>query len=202
MSTSTVDQQSSFKPWRKNFTSATKYGLVACASLGLWYLSHDNYPQFGYACLAGVFFSAPVAYSQAQIGFIRLNGKFTEQSAIKNIMQILPAGWLISANELRPGIGDVDLIITTDQEKKIAVEIKSIEGLKKTFWTGTLLRANGKPVGKDIVGQLNKQCLAINASLGILWLPKAKTKNYFKFKDYVVVNGNHKQLLRVIKKFT
>lgn len=167
-------------------------------------------------CACGL---AMVYFSQTQLGlligmsvigmglvflkraFWRDHGQIIERKAIKTLSK-LSDGWSVDANIVLDGLGDLDALVTHDDGRRIAIEIKSYKSalLKRSMFgrSEELVRGNGRRFEKDPCAQVLKAANAVCAT-PLLWLPAAEHAKTFHLRNgVVVVLGNINQLRHAI----
>lgn len=140
------------------------------------------------------------AYAWAKDKFFRRRGMWVEKQAVRALK--LPEDWVVSADVPVPGFGNCDVLITSPDEVRYAVEIKSAESARKVWFSlftkDEIRKGNGERFPRDHVVQTLGVANKLNA-IPILWLPKASYSKRFKTRSgVVVVLGGHKVLKRAI----
>lgn len=183
-----------FLPWIKQLIAGL---LLTAAGLVLTATARSESPVFAVIglsiCAIGIVFMRRAA--------AREHGQRVERDAIKKLTQVAQKnGFTVQPNMSLKSGGDLDLLVIKSDGTRIAVEIKSQEGvlLKRTLF-GTkesLVRLNGKKFDRDPCEQVLAAAKEIDA-LPALWLPSKHIKEAktFRLKNgVVVVQGGVPQL--------
>ena len=184
-----------FTPWKKQMATGVFFVFVG---LGAAYLFAATHPYLAIGGLATV----GVGTAFIKKASAREHGQKIEQESIKSLKKALSSSWHIENNiALRTG-GDLDLLLTRDDNARFAIEIKSHEGvlLKRSLFgtSESLVRANGKTFDRDPVIQVINAATELDAT-PVIWLPMATNAKTFKMRCGVtVVQGSQRQLRHAI----
>jgi hypothetical protein len=97
----------------------------------------------------------------------------------------LPIGdWWIEDDKVLPKLGNIDLVVRFPDDRQCPIEIKS--------W-----RSAGNPARYSrALEQVRRQCEALRAGKGVVWLPEAATRKVLFFGDLLLIEGNEHFLIR------
>lgn len=179
-----------FTPWLSQLFSGL---TVTTGGLGIAYIARADHPYVAIAGL-GVTGIGVAILKRAQA---RERGQRVERKAISELK--LPENWTVEPNHMLPWGADLDLLITSPDGARFAVEIKSYEGalLKRSFFgrEESLVRLNGKKFDQDPIGQALRAAEAVDAT-PIIWMPAAKSSKTFPLKNGVIVVQGHQRQLK------
>lgn len=157
---------SGFRPWRSDFRAA-----FLLAGLAGWFFWRVLTGHSAMSAVIGLAFGGVMLLAARwawRNGMRRWHGKAVEQWAVERLGRLLDARhipWRSGA--LVRGVGDVDFVATTTSGV-VVVEIKSFES-----WRGGWLVKPGERE-QHAVAQVNRQCAALDAALGYVWLPRGR----------------------------
>lgn len=186
--------QPSFIPWLKQFLTGLFISVAGIFIAATAQLENPYLALIGFSITAvGLVFMKRAA--------AREHGQRVERDAIRRLTQVAEkSGFTVQPNVALKSGGDLDLLVIKTDGTRIAVEIKSQEGvlLKKTLF-GTkesLVRLNGKKFDRDPCEQVLAAAKEVDA-MPALWLPSKHIKEAktFRLKNgVVVVQGGVPQL--------
>jgi hypothetical protein len=114
----------------------------------------------------------------------RRHGSLVEKQAVKRFIAAAPSGWLIEADVVSRKLGNIDLLVRFPDGRQCPIEIQS--------W-----RSAGNPSRRmRALEQVRRQCEALRARNGVVWLPKATKRNILSAGDLLLVEGNEHFLIR------
>ncbi len=184
-----------YKPWFDNYRNA----LIAFVfSFAIFYAVYGDYlPIFAMAfCVAAFLYGL----QQIKSAMARKFGKDLERGAINSASPLLlKQGFRVKSSVLVAGLGDVDMIVTNHNHKKVTVEIKSF-----IHWN-QFGPFKGQRESKAIV-QAERQKEAVNADAALIWLPQGRRSlvqillNWVGSSHVDVVFGDASKLARVLKR--
>lgn len=180
-----------YRPWLKNLMTMM-IALFSATLLGILSIRFKSLTM-GVVAIACVVW----AYSNYHSYNVRLYGKRVERRAQKALKRVYKR----SQVKVQPNVrcstgGDIDVVLQYPGAR-IAVEIKSWAGLKKS--RRGLVKLNGASLKKDPAEQARRQAQSIGGH-ALIWMPAAKRRKPFVYHDVLIVMGDVGYLRKLLKK--
>lgn len=176
--------EKNFTPWVAD--NRLGYVLIANAIIGVFFAKAQGHLAWG--ILAGIVLIL-AGWRFLQIAGCRSFGIQLEKQAMKDLSLHLDGQvWAMDADVDAGRVGNIDILVThRESSRKYVVEIKSFGGL--VGQDDKLVKANGQPIVKDIVSQVNGQRSTVGATEVILWCPKSRLGSVTTHRGIFLVNG-------------
>jgi hypothetical protein len=174
-----------FAPWKAEIRLALFYWLIGALWFGaaiMWCLRDPRAESVA---------TAEAAVLPVFFGFLYLDsarrrryGSLVEMQAVKRFIAAAPPVWSIKADLALPKLGNIDLLVRFPDGRQCPIEIKSWRSAGKLSRRGRAL------------DQVRRQCEALGAHHGAVWLPKATKQNSLFSGDLLLIEGNEHFLIR------
>jgi hypothetical protein len=174
-----------FAPWRAEFRLMIFYWLIGAMWFGaaiVWCVRDPRPESIGIAEGAVLPFFFGFLYLDSANR--RRHGSLVEKQAVKRFISAAPSVWFIEADLVLRKFGNIDLLVRFPDGRQCPIEIKSWRS------AGSLSRRT------RALEQVRRQCEALRARNGVVWLPKAIKKNILVSGDLLLVEGNEHFLIR------
>jgi hypothetical protein len=174
-----------FAPWKAEFRLMIFYWLIGALWFGaaIFWCVRDPRTESIIAAESAVlplFFGFLYLDSAKR----RRHGSLVEKQAVKRFIAAAPSVWSIKDNLVFRKLGNIDLLVRFPDGRQCPIEIKS--------W-----RSAGNPSRRmRAFEQLRRQCEALRAHNGVVWLPQATKRNILSAGDLLLVEGNEHFLIR------
>jgi hypothetical protein len=184
-----------FEPWCSDYLWAVRFSAINLLSgPGLAVLGHPYL-----ATIVGGLLTKQ-AYSLLSRGLAREKGMAVEREAVSILRErLVPEGYGVESNIDARFIGNIDCIVNPPWSPvRFVVEIKAYEGIERHGF-GLSKLAHKFLLFKD-VRQVRSQCRYMRRATGfhhylpVLWMPKSKVGNWFRYGNIMVVNGDYRLL--------
>ena len=114
----------------------------------------------------------------------RRHGSLVEKRAVEKFIAAAPSDWLIETDTVLRKLGNIDLLVRFPDGRQCPIEIKSWRSARNLSRRSRALE------------QVRRQCDAVRARTGVVWLPEAARQNVLSSGDLLLVEGDEHFLIR------